>query len=123
MAKKIILNPNRQADLLKQLVNDTCSTLPENERSIERVSLEALIWNLFRGDYGPYNFSVEDLKYIIEEKRVSVTKTYFEEVLFLIDKRNQFHEKIANEERKSSGTANALVVELNYLKQLILKLT
>ena len=55
----------RQIELLNKLVDDTCSQLPVNERGIHMVTIEALIWNLFKGGY---QFNVTDVKYIIESK-------------------------------------------------------
>jgi hypothetical protein len=64
MSKKIF-NPNRQKDLLNKLVNDACLSLPESERGIHMISLEGLVWNLFKGKY---EFSLQDVKYVIEQK-------------------------------------------------------
>jgi hypothetical protein len=63
--KTIICN-DRQKKLLAKLVDDTCSTLPENERGIEKVSIEALLWNLFKSS--KYDYSLKDVRFIIDSK-------------------------------------------------------
>lgn len=68
MSKQKINDNNRQEKLLNKLVNDTCSTLPELERGIHQISLEGLIWNLFKGKY---DFSLKDIRYIIIAKQNS----------------------------------------------------
>jgi len=62
---KLLGNKKRQEDLLKKLVNDSCSMLPEDERGIHMVSMEGLVWNLFKGDY---QFNCTDVKYVIDAK-------------------------------------------------------
>ncbi len=62
---KGINNNKRQEDLLNKLISDSCSSIPENKRTIDNISIEALIWNLFKGDY---QYNVTDVKYIINKK-------------------------------------------------------
>ena len=61
-----IKESDRQKKLLAKLVDDTCSTLPENERSIDKVCIEALVWNLFKS--GKYDYSLKDVRFIINRK-------------------------------------------------------
>ena len=63
----------RQEQLVLDLVNDSCNKLRPEERTIHKISLEGLIWNLFNNQK-KYKFSLKDIAFIIKFKQFSQNK-------------------------------------------------